>query len=93
MGNYQSKNVFYCFYLQSCSKITIDQVQRNKSKLKSFLIKYLILSLSVEIYEWFSAKYYNEWQILNTVAFLSQTLENSLGICKAIKCDPIYSQL
>lgn len=84
---------FIAFIFKAAQKITIDQVQRNKSKLKSFLIKYLILSLSVEIYEWFSASYYNEWQILNTVAFLSQTLENSLGICKAIKCDPIYSQL
>lgn len=37
---------------------------------ESFLNKYLILNPSVETYEWFLAKCYNEWQILNTVVFL-----------------------
>lgn len=74
-------------------KKTIYQVQGNKSKQGSFFLnRCLIPNSSIDSYVWLLAKY-NEWQILNTVPILSQISENLLGICKDIKCDPIYIQL
>lgn len=66
----EARMSFIAFSFRTSGKITTDQVLGKKSKLESFLIKYLILNPSVEAYKWFSAKCYNERQILNTVAFL-----------------------
>jgi hypothetical protein len=62
---------FIAFNSKFLPKITIHQAQGNKSKQGLFLNRFLIQNSSGDSYGWLLAKY-NEWQILNTVPFLSQ---------------------
>lgn len=70
MDNYQKGEVFYCLHLQNFLKDYHRSSPREQIQTGIFLNKYLILNPDVETLEWFLAKCYNKWQILNTVAFL-----------------------
>lgn len=70
MDSYQKQDSFLAFIFKTSQTVTTDLVYGNQFKPESFLNKHLMMNPSVETYKRFLAKCYNEWQILNTVAFL-----------------------